>query len=116
MASSVTLRDVARLAGVSIGTASQALNNRRQVAPETRARVLDAARSLEYPIKEDLFAPDQLKVVGLLTKHDLGMPVEITPFYSHIQAGVESECHFDIATPILRPLGRRRRYRCCRQY
>ena len=92
MASSVTLRDVARLACVSIGTASQALNNRRQVAPGTRARVLDAARTLGYPIRDHRFAPDRLKVIGLLTKHDLGLPVEINPFYSHIQAGVESEC------------------------
>jgi LacI family transcriptional regulator len=92
MASSVTLRDVAKLAGVSVGTASQALNNRPHVAPETRARVLDAARSLGYPIKDLPYGADSVKVVGLLTKHDLGLPVEVNPFYSYIQAGVESEC------------------------
>lgn len=94
MADSVNLRDVAQLAGVSIGTASQALNNRPNVAPETRARVLDAARTLGYPIPEgaDNVNVRSLKVIGLVTKHDLGFPVEINPFYSHIQAGVESEC------------------------
>jgi len=94
MTSSTTLRDVAKLAGVSIGTASQALNNRPHVAPETRARVLDAARALGYPIKEN--PPDSdgspIKVIGLVTKHDLGFPIEINPFYSYIQAGVEGEC------------------------
>jgi DNA-binding LacI/PurR family transcriptional regulator len=94
MVSSITLRDVAKMAGVSIGTASQALNNRPHVAPETRARVLDAARALGYPIKEK--SPDSdsstIKVIGLVTKHDLGFPVEINPFYSYIQAGVEGEC------------------------
>ncbi len=91
---SVTLRDVAKLAGVSIGTASQALNNRPNVAPETRARVVDAARTLGYPIKKDSpnHGSSQLKVIGLLTKHDLGQPVEINPFYSYIQVGAESEC------------------------
>jgi LacI family transcriptional regulator len=88
----VTLRDVAKLANVSVGTASQALNNRPQVAPETRARVVDAARVLGYPIKETTINSTELKVIGLLTKHDVDLPVEINPFYSHIQAGVESEC------------------------
>jgi LacI family transcriptional regulator len=92
VASSVTLRDVAKLANVSVGTASQALNNRPQVAPETRARVVDAARILGYPIKETTINSTELKVIGLLTKHDMNLPVEINPFYSHIQAGVETEC------------------------
>jgi LacI family transcriptional regulator len=92
VASSVTLRDVAKLANVSIGTASQALNNRRWVAAATRARVIDAARVLGYPIKETTINSTELKVIGLLTKHDVDLPVEINPFYSHIQAGVESEC------------------------
>jgi len=94
MASSVTLRDVAKLAGGSIGTAFQALNNRPGVAHETRARVLDAARTLSYPRRE---SPSQhsntsVKVIGLLTKHDIGFPAEINPFYSYIQAGAEGEC------------------------
>jgi LacI family transcriptional regulator len=33
-----------------------------------------------------------LSVIGLLTKHDRGLPVDINPFFSHVQAGVESEC------------------------
>ena len=84
MTHSVTLRDVARLADVSIGTASQALNNRPSVAPETRARVLEAAHTLGYPLKEPVVPStgDPLKVIGLITKHDLGLPVEINPFYS----------------------------------
>jgi LacI family transcriptional regulator len=94
MASSATLRDVAELAGVSLGTTSQALNNRLNVAPGTRARVLDAALALGYPVKEN--PPDssggKIKVIGLLTKHNLGLPIEINPFYSYIQAGVEGEC------------------------
>jgi LacI family transcriptional regulator len=43
-----TLSEVARLAGVSIATASKALNGRRQVKAETRARVLEAAERLSF--------------------------------------------------------------------
>jgi LacI family transcriptional regulator len=42
------LRDVARLAGVSIGTASKALNANGRLSVETRARVLSVAKALEY--------------------------------------------------------------------
>jgi LacI family transcriptional regulator len=40
--------DVARRAGVSIGTVSHLVNNTRPVAPETRERVLEAIRDLGY--------------------------------------------------------------------
>jgi DNA-binding LacI/PurR family transcriptional regulator len=43
-----SLRDVARLAGVSLPTASQALNGRARISSETRQRVRDAARRLRY--------------------------------------------------------------------
>jgi LacI family transcriptional regulator len=43
-----TLADVARLAGVSIATASKAINGRAQVRAETRIRVLKAADQLAF--------------------------------------------------------------------
>jgi DNA-binding LacI/PurR family transcriptional regulator len=43
-----TLQDVADLCGVSRGTASRALTGTGRVSSETRARVLEAARSLRY--------------------------------------------------------------------
>jgi LacI family transcriptional regulator len=43
-----TLRDVARQAGVSIGTASKAFNNKGSLSPETRRRVLQAADALNF--------------------------------------------------------------------
>jgi LacI family transcriptional regulator len=42
------LTDVARLAGVSVATASKALNARDEVAPATRTRVLHAAEKLAF--------------------------------------------------------------------
>ncbi len=45
---SVSIRDVAQRAGVSISTASRALNNKPDVNKEVRQRVLAAARELNY--------------------------------------------------------------------
>jgi LacI family transcriptional regulator len=45
---SVTISDVARLAGVGRGTVSRVLNERANVDPATRARVLAAIRELDF--------------------------------------------------------------------
>jgi LacI family transcriptional regulator len=88
-----TLRDVAGLAGVSIGTASQALNNKPHVNADTRAKVLDSARTLGYLFRDSFSSSaKQLSVIGMLIKHDYGLEVAPNPFYSHIQMGVENEC------------------------
>ena len=44
----VTLHQIAKAAGVSIGTVDRALNNRGRVAPETKERVLEAVKELGY--------------------------------------------------------------------
>jgi LacI family transcriptional regulator len=44
----VTIYDLAREAGVGIGTVSRCLNNHPSVAPDTRARVLSVAKRLSY--------------------------------------------------------------------
>lgn len=94
MASKATLRKVAEKAGVSMGTASHVINNRSNVSPETRARVLEAVSSIGYRIKGILPQPEEqpLSVIGMLTMHDIGQPVVPNVFYSHIQSGVEMEC------------------------
>ena len=43
-----TIRDVARLAGVSIGTVSKALNANGRLSAETRAKVLEIAKAIDY--------------------------------------------------------------------
>jgi len=53
-----TIVDVARKAGVSLGTASKAANNQEGVSPKSRAKVAEAIRELNY---SPLFAARQLK-------------------------------------------------------
>ena len=43
-----TIRDVARVAGVSITTAHRALNGKAELSADKRARILEAARDLNY--------------------------------------------------------------------
>ena len=45
---SVTIYDLAREAGVGIGTVSRCLNNHPSVSAETRAKVLDVVKRLSY--------------------------------------------------------------------
>ncbi|MFC8848288.1 MULTISPECIES: LacI family DNA-binding transcriptional regulator [unclassified Micromonospora] len=66
---SVTLSDVARLAGVSVATASKAINARSEVAPATRERVLRAAAELSFQpnvLARGLIS-GRTKTIGLLT-------------------------------------------------
>ena len=63
------LRDVAQLAGVSVATASKALNGRANVHPETRRRVMEAAERISFTpntLAQAILA-GQTRTVGLLT-------------------------------------------------
>ncbi|MHB8627501.1 MAG: LacI family DNA-binding transcriptional regulator [Aggregatilineales bacterium] len=94
MAERTTLRQVAEFAGVSLGTASQALGNKTNVLPETRTRVLEAAAALGYkqPVRTVVSVNKALNTIGLLTKRDSGPPPALNPFYSYILSGAEHEC------------------------
>ncbi|MET8118416.1 LacI family DNA-binding transcriptional regulator [Micromonospora sp. NPDC005189] len=66
---SVTLSDVAGRAGVSVATASKALNHRGEVAPATRERVLRAAAELSFQpnvLARGLIS-GRTRTIGLLT-------------------------------------------------
>ncbi len=48
----VTIKDVAKLAGVSISTVSRVINDSKPVSPEARRKVLHAIKELEYEPNE----------------------------------------------------------------
>lgn len=64
-----TLKDVARIAGVSVATASKAINGKADVHPETRRRVLEAAERISFTpnsLAQSILA-GQTGTVGLIT-------------------------------------------------
>jgi LacI family transcriptional regulator len=72
-----TIADVARHAGVGLGTVSRVLNGSPQVRDETRQRVLAAIAALEY-------RPNPLaRGLSLGRSHSLGV---VVPFFTHASA------------------------------
>src|SRR3982750_4697893 len=76
----LTINDVAQAAGVSIGTASKALNNAGHLRTETREKVLRVARELGYrpnDLAQSLHRARSM-TVGLITNDSFGrfnMPI-----------------------------------------
>ncbi len=92
--SAPSLRDVAHAAGVSLGTASRALNNKSNVLPNTRSLVLKAAADMGYKlqIRVPTTVASKLKTVGAVIKRDPGQHPRIDPFNYAILCGIEDEC------------------------
>lgn len=80
-----TIKDVAKLAGVSISTVSLALNGQPHVRAETKQKVLAAARRLNYQpngIARDL-KMSKTETIGLI------LPDLAGPFYSELIRGIQ---------------------------
>lgn len=102
MARSVTVREIAQRAEVSIATVSRVLNNHEHINEQVKQRVLEAAAQLGYfksigkSASRDAMlsgAERQLKEIGYLFCYsDLGTP-EIDPFWAPILYGAEAEAH-----------------------
>lgn len=105
-----TLRDVARVAGVSVATASKGLNGKGRMRPETRLRILDTARQLNFRSNRNAssLTTGRTFTVGLLTRDGYGR------FTPPILAGVEDALSVDTASLLLcdarRDLVRERHY------
>ena len=84
-----TIKDVARIAGVSVSTVSHALSGNRPISEETRARVLETIARLGY-------RPNRL-AQGLVNKssRSLGLlvPDLANPFFSVLAEAMEIAAH-----------------------
>lgn len=81
----VTIRDVAKAAGVSINTVSRALNNKPDINKETKEKVLKVARELGY-IKDATATSLRYgltKVIGVILEDSSN------PFYSEVLKSIE---------------------------
>lgn len=72
--SAATIRDVARLAGVSVGTVSKALNDQGQLRPETRAKIMAASTHLGYQPNDLLLSMRRGRsfTIGLISTDSYG--------------------------------------------
>lgn len=72
-----TIREIAKAAGVSVGTASRAITGNGYVSEETRAQVLSVAAKLGYQPKEHMRAARSARTIGII------LPDITFPFYGN---------------------------------
>ncbi len=85
---SATMKDIARLAGVSIVTVSRALNNKEDIHTETKKRILRIARELNYT-GNDLaksLVTQKTGIIGVLVINTADT------FYASIIQGINDRC------------------------
>jgi len=81
----VTIKDIAREAGVSAQTVSRAINDKAEVSPQTKSRILDIARQMGYlpnSVARSLVSQRTYNI-GLV------VPDIANPFFSEIARGIE---------------------------
>ncbi|UCZ52824.1 LacI family transcriptional regulator [Bacillus shivajii] len=80
-----TIKDVAKLAGVAVSTASYALNGTKKISENTRRKVMAAAKELNY--QKNGYAMDlkmnKTNMIALILSDLIG------PFYSELIQGVQ---------------------------
>src|SRR5512136_1403400 len=83
----LSVKDVAELAGVSVGTVSRVINNNLTVKPDTREKVLAAIETLHYVPNEVArnFKMQKSMIVALL------LPDIAHPFFSELTSYIEDE-------------------------
>jgi len=83
----ITLKDVAKKAGVSLSAASRALNGKQDVSEETRKKITKTAEELGY-------VPNRFASALKFQKtHTIGVIIEdnANPFWAEVLKGIESE-------------------------
>jgi len=84
----IRIREIAKLANVSIGTVDRAFHARRGIRPETRQKVLQIAKDLGYVPN---LAARALSVGGSVVRIGVCIPREIHFFYDQLRAGILAE-------------------------
>jgi LacI family transcriptional regulator len=87
----ITIRELARLSGVSIGTVSRALNGYPDVGPDTRERILLLAEELDYTptAAARTLVTQRSHVVGVFLETGRDHPHIQHPFFHEVLAGLK---------------------------
>jgi LacI family transcriptional regulator len=94
-----TIRDVARLAGVSVATVSRVVNDRPDVSPETRESVMRHVRALSFTTNRSARALSRGKT-GLV---GVTIPFVLGDYYSWILSGATEALHEQEMRAVLCP-------------
>lgn len=83
----ITIKDVAKYAGVGVGTVSRVINNQKAVGEKTRKKVLDAMKALNYTRNNMAFQlrKNETRIIALL------VPVINHPFFAKLAYYIEDE-------------------------
>jgi LacI family transcriptional regulator, galactose operon repressor len=86
-----TIRELARLSGVSVGTVSRALNGYADVSPETRERVVRLAQELDYTpaAAARTLVMERSHVTGVFLETGEGHPDVQHPFFHEVLGGLK---------------------------
>jgi LacI family transcriptional regulator len=86
-----TIKELARLSGVSVGTVSRALNGYTDVSPETRERVMRLAAELDYTpaAAARTLVTERSHVVGVFLDTGEGHPDVQHPFFHEVLGGLK---------------------------
>ncbi|MDC7239842.1 MAG: LacI family DNA-binding transcriptional regulator [Spirochaetales bacterium] len=91
----INLKDIARLAGVSISTVSRVVNGPEQVNPATRERVYEAMRELGYQPGFPSIRREKPRILALVT------PMLDSEFITDLTIALEKELHPHMIYPLL---------------
>jgi len=114
----VTIRDVAKHAGVSVASVSYVLNNVDKITPETKKRILNAIKELDY--KPNMMARGlsngKSGLIGICLpiteKGDIpGDLLENNPFFSEFISGIEYTTRNKGYDILISGLGKNMRYK-----
>ncbi len=99
-----TIRDIARLARVSVSTASLAINGDERVTAATRERILEAARQLDYHPSHVARSLSSGRTWSLHLLNPMGRAGASSGFFTRFVYGLHEEVHkldFTLALSVL---------------
>src|SRR3954463_14467267 len=87
----VTIKELARVSGVSVGTVSRALNGYADVRPETRERIMRLARELDYTpaAAARSLVTQRSHIIGVFMETGEGHPDLHHPFFHEVLGGLK---------------------------